>query len=306
MKIYSQLDRKLLLPVIFILFAMTACRIGTLAVQPTSPLFPTAFPVQPTQIVLPTISMQSEVTIPELQFTEVAPGILTEDAILIQMPQAGANVSGALLVQGISDPTFEQNLVICLVDENGAELVRTNTIIQADAGTRGDFSTSIYIPSGESAPAILQVFSSSPKDGSLVHLSSVIILLNSGNGEGTPITNTSEQILVSSITKSGTGNDAQIEVYGVAWGLFENTLNYAVCGENSGIEPDLVCGTLENRLAEGVITTTATDMGLPGEFTIPIPNNVLLTPSATIVVYSISPMNGSIDHAASHRLIADE
>ena len=43
-----------------------------------------------------------------------------------------------------------------------------------------------------------------------------------------------------------------IEVTGNAWGLFENTLNYTVCGENSGNIPDLVCGTMENRLIDGV------------------------------------------------------
>lgn len=298
-------NRKLFIPILFMAIAITACRIGAVTVQPTPPPIPTAVPVQPTQFEIPTISMQSEVTIPELQFTEVAPG-LTEDSILIQAPQTGAHISGAILVQGISDSTFEQNLVIRLVRENGDELVRTNTIIQADAGTRGNFSTSINIPSGESVPSLLQVFSTSPKDGSLVHLSSVAVFLNSGNSEGSPVDNKSEHILIKSVKQSGTGTDVLIEVNGIAWSLFENMLNYAVCGETSGARPDMVCGTLENRLVEGVVTTSAAEMGLPGEFTITIPNSVTLPPSATIVVYSVSPMNGAIEHAASHRLTADE
>jgi hypothetical protein len=298
-------NRKLIIPILLMVNAITACRIGAVTVQPTPPPKPTAVPVQPTQFEIPTISMQSEVTIPELQFTEVAPEILTEDSILIQSPQTGANISGALLVQGISDPTFEQNLVIRLVGENGDELVRTNTIIQADAGTRGNFSTSINIPSGESVPSLLQVFSTNPKDSSLVHLSSVTVFLNSGNSEGSPVDNKSEHILIKSVKQSGTGTDALIEVNGIAWSLFENTLNYAVCGETSGTRPDMVCGTLENRLVEGVVTTSTAEMGLPGEFTITIPGSVSLPPSATIVVYSVSPMNGAIEHAASHRLIVN-
>jgi hypothetical protein len=298
-------NRKLFIPILFMVIAITACRIGAVTVQPTPPPIPTAVPVQPTQFEIPTISMQSEVTIPELQFTEVAPD-LSEDSILIQTPQAGAHVSGDLLVQGISDPAFEQNLVIRLVGEAGDELLRANTIIQAGVGTRGNFSASINIPSGVSASALLQVFSTSPKDGSLVHLSSVTVFLNSGNSEGSPVDNKSEHILVKSVTESGTGTDALIEVDGIAWSLFENTLNYAVCGETSGTRPDMVCGTLENRLAEGVVTTSATEMGLPGEFIITIPESVSLPPSATIVVYSVSPMNGAIEHAASHRLTADE
>ena len=103
---------------------------------------------------------------------------------------------------------------------------------------------------------------------------------------------------ISDITQPSSSSDHEVIITGSAWGSFENTLNYVVCGEKSGNIPDLVCGTMENRLMDGVMTTDATEMGLPGNFEISISNTHTFPPSATIVIYSVSPMNGSIDHAA--------
>ena len=179
-----------------------------------------SFPVQPTprlQLRLPSQSnprnflsrrsrLGSEVIIPEPQFDETPPEILPEESIWIQSPENGANSSGILTVQGISDPTFEQNLVIRLVDQNNIELLRTNTIIQADAGSRGDFSTAIDIPlTSTTQPAILQVFSVSPKMAAcpLIYDQS---LLNSEMGKVPNYRN--ERILINSVKTNGTGTDA--------------------------------------------------------------------------------------------------
>ena len=302
---YSQRNIKHYFLTSAILFILVACRMGTIPVQPTLRSSPMSLPIQPTVIPYSTISPKSEVIIPEPQFDETPPEKAPEESIWIQSPENGAKISGILTVQGISDPTFEQNLVIRLVDQNNTEILRTNTIIQADTGSRGNFSTAVNIPATTSQTGILQVFSVSPKDGSLVHLSSVVVLLNSEDGAGSPI-NRNERILVYSIRTNGAGSDAVIEVTGVAWGLFENSLNYTICGEKSGNIPDLVCGTLENRLMEGAITTNANEMGLPGDFTISIRNTLSLPQSASLVIYSISPMNGAIDHAASHPLFGYE
>ncbi len=243
--------------------------------------------------------------IPELQFTEISPVNLADEAIWIQSPLPGEQVSDEILLQGIADPTFEQNLGIRLVDENGSELFRGNTIIQSEAGTRGGFSVTIDTAGTPTQPAILQVFSTSPKDGSITHLSSVVVHLNSGESSNTNTNSINERISISNITQPSSSSDHEVIITGNAWGSFENTLNYAVCGENSGNNPDLICGSIENRLIEGVLTTNAVEMGLPGNFEISLPNTNTFPPSATIVVYSVSPMNGAIDHAASHTIFQE-
>jgi hypothetical protein len=289
--------------IIFLIIPMTfACRFGAVPSVPTTPPTPIPLNIQPTEFILPTISLDTEVIIPELQFTEIPPIDSVNEAIWIETPLSGEHVKNVILLQGISDPTFEQNLGIRLVGENGDELYRGNTNIQSEAGTRGKFSLKMDITSIPTQNAILQVFSSSAKDGSLIHLSSVGIQINSGNSTGTSTNLTVERISISSITQPSLSSDQGIVISGSAWGSFENTLNFAVCGENSGNNPDFICGSMENRLLDGVLTTNAVEMGLPGNFEISLTNTNTFPPSATIVIYSVSPMNGAIDHASSQKL----
>lgn len=285
-----------------IILVTVACSFGAVPSVPTTPPTPIPIPILPTEITLPTISLDTEVIIPELQFTEVPPDSTQDESIWIQSPASGEKLNDEIFVQGISDPTFEQNLGIRLVGENGSELFRGNTIIQAEAGTRGEFSVTIDISGTPTQPANLQVFSVSPKDGSLIHLSSVVVQINSGISSGASTNSTGERIYISSVTKPSSSSDHSVIITGKAWGSFENTLNYAVCGENSGNSPDFICGTMENRLINGVLTTDAIEMGLPGNFEILLTNTNTYLPSATIIVYSVSPMNGAIDHAASHNV----
>ncbi len=302
----SPAKRKVLFFAILTIFINFACRIGALPATQISPPTPTQYPVQPTETIFPTISLDTEVIIPELQYTEIPPVNLAEEAIWIQSPLPGEQVSDEILLQGIADPTFEQNLGIRLVDENGSELFRGSTIIKSEAGTRGGFSETIDISGTPTQPAILQVFSSSPKDGSVTHLSSVVVHLNSGDSSNTNTNSINERINITGITQPSSSSDHEVNITGNAWGSFENTLNYAVCGEISGNTLDLICGSTENRLIDGVLITNASDMGLPGNFEISLPNTNTFPPSATIVVYSVSPMNGAIDHAASHAIFPEE
>ena len=283
-------------------FVTYACRISSLPPTQISSPPPTPYPIQPTVTIYPTIALDTEVTIPDMLFTEI-PHVRTEDeSIWIQSPAPGEKVSDELLVQGIADPTFEQNLGIRLVDENSKELFRGNTVIQSEAGTPGEFSTTIDIADIPTQPATLQVFSSSPKDGSITHLSSVVVNLNSGDISNPNTSSIDERISITGITQPSSSADHAVVITGSSWGAFENTLNYAVCGESSGNTPDLICGSMENRIIIGVVTTDAIEMGLPGNFEISLTNTNTFPRSATIVVYSVSPMNGAIDHAASRNV----
>jgi hypothetical protein len=293
---------KLFLITLVLILLTVACRFGAEPSVPTTPSTPIPITIPPTEIILSTISLDTEVIIPELQFTEISPTNSTDEAIWIQSPLSGERISGEILLQGLANPTFEQNLGIRLVGDNGNELFRGNTIIKSESGTRGGFSATIDTSDIPTQPAILQIFSTSAKDGSLIHLSSVIIQIKSGNRSDTSKNSTVERISISNITQPSSNLDHEVIITGNAWGSFENILNYAVCGENSGNNPDLICGFIENRLIDGVLTTNASDMGLPGNFEISIPSTNTYPPSATIVVYSVSPMNGVIDHACSQSL----
>jgi hypothetical protein len=296
-----------LLSIAFLTIIVTfACRIGAMPSTKITPSTPTQYPIQPTETFFPTISLDTEVIIPELQFTEISPINSADEAIWIQSPLSGEQISDEILLQGIADPTFEQNLGIRLVGENGSEIFQGGTIIKLEAGTRGEFALTIDTADIPTQPAILQVFSTSAKDGSLIHLSSVIIQIRSGNNSDTSTNSNDERISISNITQPSLNSNHEVIVTGSAWGSFENTLNYAVCGENPGNDPDLICGSLDNRLIDSVVTTNASDMGLPGNFEISISNTNTFPPSATIVVYSVSPMNGAIDHACSQSLFQQQ
>lgn len=255
--------------------------------------------------------------------TSVAPPILTstrelsfytsttesvsaiEESILILSPLMGEHVQGKVMINGIADPAFEQNLAISLLDAGGQELLRTNMFISADVGTRGPFSAEITLPASlPPQPLMIQVFSSSPKDGSLIHLSSVIVYLDSKIDPITVAPNPDERMVFSPYYPED-DIEGKIIVQGSASGLFENTLNYAICGEEYGTMPDIICGTIENRLAEGFITTDAPEMGSPGGFKISL-DDMVFPRSSTIVIYSVSPMNGAVEHAASRKLFPVE
>ena len=253
--------------------------------------------------VIPPISTSTQVLTFNSLSIETASTVT--ESILILSPLMGEHIQGKILISGIADPAFEQNLAISFLNSNGQELLRSNTIISADISRRGPFSKELTLPASLSPqPLMIQVFSSSPKDGSLIHLSSVMVFLDSKLDPRKVEPNPDERMVFS----PSSPEDAvagKIIVQGSASGLFENTLNYAICGEEYGPTPDLICGTMENRLLDGFITTTAPEMGLPGDFML-ILYDEDYPQSSTIVIYSISPMNGAVEHAASRRLFLVE
>lgn len=90
-----------------------------------------------------------------------------------------------------------------------------------------------------------------------------------------------------------------IQVIGAGQESDTNILFYAICGESEGSSPDLVCGSMENRIKQGDFRIDADKMGKPGYFSIRIALNDSLLENAKLVIYSVSSKNGAIDHAAS-------
>jgi hypothetical protein len=104
---------------------------------------------------------------------------LPEEAILILEPGPGSRVSNPLRVYGIANPTFEQNLVVALISEDGERLATVPAQIAADLGERGPFQ--VQVPFEGEGQAFIQVYDASARDGGTVHLASVgVILVPSG------------------------------------------------------------------------------------------------------------------------------
>ena len=125
---------------------------------------------------------------------EINPPSTNEETIEIQMPEAGMEVSGGeLTVSGYSEYFFESNLgvALCWTGPGGADaddhlfcgspehlIAQGHAMIAApDMGFPGPFEGSITYAVAEETPARLVVYATSPRDGSLLHLSSVEVVL---------------------------------------------------------------------------------------------------------------------------------
>jgi hypothetical protein len=81
-------------------------------------------------------------------------------------------------VAGISGPTFEQHLAIQVIGVDGSVIGQGGATIAADWGQRGPFEAQVtFTPPVSEEPGRIIVFAASPRDGGLVHLSSVEVRL---------------------------------------------------------------------------------------------------------------------------------
>jgi len=101
-----------------------------------------------------------------------------EEALVITSPGSGDTVTSPVLVAGISNPTFEQSLAIQVIGVDGTVIGEGAATIDADWGQRGNFEAQVvFDPPPSDQPGRIIVFDASPRDGGLVHLSSVEVTL---------------------------------------------------------------------------------------------------------------------------------
>ncbi len=291
--------RKLLAICIISSLALVSCKVTSSEPTPNSILSepsPTIVVATETQSPIPVTAIPIVVpTVTPTQAVELVP-----EAIDIQYPLNGQWVSPTQVeVRGISDPTFEQNLGIRLLTMDGTELVATATIVQADAGQRGGFSTLLVYDAGDAKDGMIQVFSRSPKDGSLEHLSSRMVKFGSGTPAPTASQQPHEKISLSFVRIGQSNTRLLLEGEGTAVGVFENTLQFKLCGDGGVGISDFFCGGVDNIIIASNISVSASEMGSPGTFSIraELPNGKWR--DGRIVVFSISPANGQVEHASS-------
>jgi hypothetical protein len=256
------------------------------------PATDTAAPVPPTETAPPA----TETTPPASPTADP-----TGEAILILEPGLTSAVTSPVRVAGEADPTFEQNLVIQITDQDGAVLTTTPTTIQAELGNRGPYSADVAFSVPSDQPGRISVYSASARDGGLVHLASVEVTLLAAGGTASllPAAPHAEihQISEPNLLELASGGSVHVE--GFSEYVFEGTLNLALCGEGGSGAPHPICGTADNVIAEGFTMLQAPDIGLPGPFETDLPFTIAGPTRARLAVYSLSARDGGLLHLNS-------
>lgn len=254
---------------------LTALLAAALACNLARPSPPTPTPTtRPRPTATPTTAAPAGPTVPE--------------AILILEPGPGSRVVSPLHVVGEADPTFEQNLVLRLLLEDGSQLALTATTIQADVGQRGPFEADLPFTVAGERQGFLQVYAESARDGGVTHLASVgLILAPSGPAEVRPAERRPEQIVIlrPAPGETLTGGVARVEGFGLA--SFEQTLVVEVVDAEGRV------------VGSQAVTVQAPDLGLPGPFQAEVPYLVAAAQPGRIVVRDVSPAHGGDAHLAS-------
>jgi len=100
------------------------------------------------------------------------------ERIQITSPTSGSVVSSPVTVQGIGQAIQHNTLGVRVRDEAGNEIGTGTASVSGPLGSRGPFSGTVsYTLGGPSGPGRIEVFDTSPRDGGLVHLSSVEVTL---------------------------------------------------------------------------------------------------------------------------------
>lgn len=277
--------------------------VDTPDVSPTPVLPETPTPVDtplpgdtptPVETPIPELTPTPEETpIPEISPTPLETPITPtperpEESIFIREPASGSRVTSPIRVAGVSDPTFEQTLVVRLLLADGTEVSVVPAIIDAELGQRGDYEVEVPVDLAEETNIFIQVFASSARDGGITHLNSVgVIFIPTGPEEIITATPHPEQIAIFEPQLGDTisGGVAFVEGFGLA--SFEQALLVQVLDEEG------------NVIGEEPIIVQAPDLGFPGTFTAEVSYTVTSAQPGRIVVRDISPAHGDDSHLSS-------
>jgi hypothetical protein len=264
----------------------------------------TSVPDQTEIILIPTETAPAEEPTVGVTLTETATpttlDITIPEAIDIADPLTGTYIFSPYTITGEADPTFEQSLTARLISLDGTELGTSAITIQAEVGQRGKLSGDISFDPKSNQDGLLQVFSRSAKDGSIIHLNSVMVKLVPTSDQPEDTRLGTELIVINSAKTNQTDGKLVIEAEGKADGMFENSVSFELCGEGgTSKETDFICGTKDNVLAQGTAKVNAADVGETGTFTIQTDISNGSWQNGSLVVYSTSPASGDIDHATS-------
>jgi hypothetical protein len=101
------------------------------------------------------------------------------ERIQIGAPSLLAMVTSPITVSGAGQAVQHNQLGLRVRDQAGTEIGTGIASVSGTLGARGPFSGTVsYTLSGGSQPGRVEVYDTSPRDGNLVHLSSVEVTLS--------------------------------------------------------------------------------------------------------------------------------
>jgi hypothetical protein len=214
--------------------------------------------------------------------------ILPEETIMLLTPGSGSRVTSPIPISGVSDPTFEQNLEILVLDAAGNEITEGFATIEAELGERGPFEAELEIDLDDERNIFILVFDRDARDGVIVHLSSVGVTFTPTGPEDI-ITRDPypEQIYITDPQMGETISGGTVHVAGIGIASFEHTLVIEIYDEDG------------NVIAEEPVMVEAPDFGVHGRFQADISYTLAEPGPGRIVVRDISAAHGQDVHRSS-------
>ncbi|HEX9269498.1 MAG TPA: Gmad2 immunoglobulin-like domain-containing protein [Candidatus Limnocylindria bacterium] len=100
------------------------------------------------------------------------------ERIDIRLPASLSAVTSPISVSGFAQAIQHNQLAMRVRDQAGTEIGTGSASVSGPLGQRGPFSgTMSYTLSGGAQPGRVEVYDTSPRDGNLIHLSSVDLTL---------------------------------------------------------------------------------------------------------------------------------
>ncbi len=278
-----------------------------LAINAANPATTTAPPLPPENTPAPVTIPVTNLPLP----TFTPPPLSTPDTerveiIQILSPATGSSVASPVLISGVADGTFEQNLVIRITDEGGNILTTVPTTIVAELGQRGPYEAEVQFSVPNDQPGRISVFSTSARDGGFIHLTSVeVTLLTSGAANILSAEARPESIVIHSPGFLATVSGGNLRLAGFSDYVFESNLGVMLCGEGGVGDPHPICGAVDNVLVATNVIIQSPDSGLPGPFEMDVAYTVAQPTRARLVVFSASARDGGIMHLASQEIVLE-
>lgn len=158
------------------------------------------------------------------------------ESIVIEEPGVGSRLVGSVRLRGMADPTHEQHLGMRLLVPQGEIVAEGNTLIDAPLGERGPFEGELTFSVEEERPALVQVFSTSARDGKLTHMTSIpVTLAPSGETEIETSQPRSETIVILEPAAGDQVAGGTVLVRGLSLRLLQNSLTIEVQNDYGGI-----------------------------------------------------------------------
>jgi len=100
-----------------------------------------------------------------------------QEEIVIQSPGPGVTVTNPASVSGVA-VAVEQRVMVAVLDASAGQIGGASAVVAGEPGQRGPFSVTVpFTVPTNSQPGRIQVFTESPRDGAVEHLSSVTVML---------------------------------------------------------------------------------------------------------------------------------